>query len=232
MDIIIYILLCVLTIILLKFLLKINFKKAKELEKNKKLQEITDKLPENIDVAKEMLDMLDNKKVKIEEQKDTKTSLYIAITDKILIADLKDNYGRIGTVAHECLHSVQDRTLLLFNFIFSNITIVYYIRAIILTVCGVFTNYAMQIVILLIIGLIQFAIRAFLEIDAMTKSRYLAKEYILSKKVCTSEEMSDLIIEYDKINKMGISFIIYKLLSNLLIRIIIFNIIVLIVNGL
>ena len=67
-----------------------------------------------------MLEMLDNKDVQIEQAKDTKTSLYIAVTNKISIADLKDNYGRIQTIAHECMHSVQDRRLLLFNFIFSN----------------------------------------------------------------------------------------------------------------
>lgn len=33
--------------------------------------------------------MLDNKNVKIEEGKSTETSLYIAITNKILIADMK-----------------------------------------------------------------------------------------------------------------------------------------------
>ena len=47
------------------------------------MQKITDKLPENIEIAKEMLKMLNNKGVTIEQAKDTKTSLYIAITNKI-----------------------------------------------------------------------------------------------------------------------------------------------------
>ena len=217
--------LCFLTIILLKFLFKINLKEAKKLEDNKKLQEITDKFPENIVIAKEMLEMLDNKNVKIEEQKNTKTSLYIAITNNILIADLKDNYGRIGTIAHECLHSVQDRTLLLFNFIFSNITIIYFITAIILTICKVFTNNMLQVFIILLIGLIQFAVRGFLETDAMTKSKYLAKDYIKSKNICTNEEIEELIKEYDKINKMGISFYLFSMITSLLLKISIYIII-------
>lgn len=95
MEIYICLILYILTIISLKFIFKINFKQAKALEENEEMQKITDKFPENIEIAKEMLEMVDNKGVKIEQVKNTKTSLYIAITDKISIADLKDNYGRI-----------------------------------------------------------------------------------------------------------------------------------------
>ena len=112
------------------------------------MQKITDKFPQNIDIAKEMLEMLNNKNVNIEEATDTKTSLYIVATNKILIANLKDNYGRIQTIAHECIHSVQDKTLLMFNFIFSNFYIFYFIIAIILTAGKVFKNSMLQIFIL------------------------------------------------------------------------------------
>jgi len=216
------------TIILLKFIFKINYKKAKVLEENSSMEKITSKLPENREIAKEMLEMLDNKTVKVEQEKDTKTSLYIAITDKIAIADLKDNYGRIQTIAHECMHSVQDRRLLLFNFIFSNISIIYFITITILSICNIIKNNILQIVILLLCALIQFAVRAYLEIDAMIKSKYLAKEYMENKQLCTKEEIQNLINEYDKINKIGIPFIIDNLLTNALIRAIIYVIIAII----
>lgn len=225
MEKIICIILCVLVIILFKIIFKISLKKAKELEQNKDMQKITDKFPQNIDIAKEMLEMLNNKNVNIEEATDTKTSLYIVATNKILIANLKDNYGRIQTIAHECIHSVQDKTLLIFNFIFSNFYIFYFIIAIILTVCKVFKNSMLQIFILLMFGLIQFAVRAYLEIDAMTKSKYLAKEYIEHKKICSKEETSTLINQYDKINEMGIPFTLDNLLTTMFIKIIIFIII-------
>ena len=109
-----------------KVFFKIDFKKAEKLNENKELEKVTDKFPENVEIAKEMLEMLDNKGVTIEEGHNTKTSLYIAITNKISIADMKNNYARIQTIAHECLHSCQDRTLLLFNFIFSNINMIYF----------------------------------------------------------------------------------------------------------
>ena len=117
----------VITIILLKIIFKINIKKAKELKENERLEKITDRFPKNIEIAKDILETLNNKNVSIEEAKDTKTSLYIAITDKIIIADIKNNYARIQTIAHECAHSVQERRVLLANFAISNICILYYI---------------------------------------------------------------------------------------------------------
>lgn len=225
---IICLIICVLTIIIFKIVFKINIKKAKELEENKKMQIITDKFPENVDIAKEMLAMLNNKNVKIEE-KDTKTSLYIVLTNKILIADLKANYGRIQTLAHECIHSVQDKTLLLFNFIFSNISIIYFILAIILTLCKVYTNNMLQIFILTIFTLIGFSVRAYLEIDAMTKARYLAEKYMDKKNLCTNKEKEELLIEYDKINAVGIPFTLHYLITNELIKIIIYIIISIII---
>lgn len=219
---IICLIICALTIVLLTFIFKINVKKAKELENNKNVQIITDKFPENIDIAKEMLEMLNNKNVKIEQAKNTKTSLYIAFTNKISIADLKDNYGRIQTIAHECIHSMQDRTLLLFNFIFSNISIIYFALAIILTLCKVYTNTMLQVFILTMFTLINFSVRAYLEIDAMTKSRYLAEKYMNQKNLCTKDEQEKLLKEYDKINKVGIPFTLHYLLTNSLIRIMLY----------
>lgn len=220
---------CISTIILFKIIFKISLKKAKALEENKDMQKITDKFPENIEIAKEMLEMLDNKDVQIEQGKNTRTSLYIAVTNKISIADLKDNYGRIQTIAHECLHSVQDRTLLMFNFIFSNISIIYFIVITILSICNIIKNNMLQVFILLLFTFIQFVIRAFLEIDAMTKSKYLAKEYIEKKNLCTKKETEELINEYDKINKLGIPFTLDYLIANSLLRLSIYIIIAIII---
>lgn len=229
MESVVYIILLVLAIILFKFIFKINLKKAKALQENKELEKITDKFPDNVEVAKEMLDMLGNKGVKIEEAKDTQTSLYIAITNKISIADMKNNYARIQTIAHECLHSCQDRTLLLFNFIFSNINIIYFLVITILTIFKVINNQMLQIAILMLFTLIQFAVRSFLEIDAMTRAKFLAKEYMEKKKLCTDKEKEELLIQYDKINKVGIPFVVDNLLTNGLIRVLIYVIISLVV---
>ncbi len=229
MEEIIYLILLVLTIPLFILVFKLDLKKTKELQENKELERITDKFPKNIEIAEEMLEMLGNKDVKIEEAKDTKTSLYIAVTNKISIADMKNNYARIQTIAHECLHSCQDRILLLFNFIFSNITIIYFLIISALTICKVIQNQMLQISILMLFTLIQFSVRSFLEIDAMTRSRFLAKEYIEKKNLCSKEEKNKLLKEYKIINDTGIPFVITDLLINGLIRIIIYCIICIIV---
>ena len=225
MENIIYIILLIATIIIFKLIFKINLKKAKYLRQNKEAEKITDKFPENVEIAKEMLGMLGNEGVKIEEAKETETSLYIAITNKISIADMKNNYARIQTIAHECLHSCQDRTLLLFNFIFSNINMIYFFVISILTIIKVVNNQMLQIAILMLFTLIQFAVRSYLEIDAMTRAKFLAKEYMEKKKLCTEEEKETLLKEYDKINKVGIPFIVDNLLTSGLIRVLIYTIV-------
>lgn len=225
MEIIYFLILIILAIIFFKIIFKINIKKMKEKKENKELEEITDKFPQNVEVAKTMLEMLDNNSVKIEEAKDTETSLYIAVTNKISIADMKKNYARIQTIAHECIHSCQDRRLLLFNFIFSNINIIYFIIISILTILKVISNQNLQIEILMLFTLIEFSVRSFLEIDAMTKAKYLAKEYMEKIKLCTEEEKNKLLKEYGDINKIGIPFVIDNLLTTALIRVLIYCII-------
>ena len=225
----IYIGLLVITIILFWILLKINLKKAKEFNSDEELEKVTDKFPENIEIATEMLEMLENKGVKIEESKNTGTSLYIAVTNKISIADMKNNYARLQTIAHECLHSCQDRTLLLFNFIFSNINIVYFIIISILTICKIVQNQILQVAILMLLMFIQFVVRSYLEIDAMTRSRFFAKEYMEKKNLASKEEQERLLKKYKEINKFGIPFTIFNLIFNGLVRIIIYCIICIIV---
>lgn len=229
MENIVYVILLIITIILFKIIFKISIKKAKSLKENKEAEIITNKFPGNVEIAKEMLSLLGNESVKIEEAKDTETSLYIAITNKISIADMKNNYARIQTIAHECLHSCQDRTLLLFNFIFSNLNIIYFLAITILTIFKVINSQMLQMAILMLFTLIQFAVRSFLEIDAMTRAKYLAKEYIERKKLCTDEEKETLLKEYDKINKVGIPFVVDNLLTSGLIRVLIYAIISLVV---
>lgn len=225
MEIIYFLILIILAIIFFKIIFKINIKKMKEKKENKELEEITDKFPQNVEVAKTMLEMLDNNSVKIEEAKNTDTSLYIAVTNKISIADMKKNYARIQTIAHECIHSCQDRRLLLFNFIFSNINIIYFIIISILTILKVISNQNLQIEILMLFTLIEFSVRSFLEIDAMTKAKYLAKEYMEKIKLCTEEEKNKLLKEYGNINKIGIPFVIDNLLTTALVRVLIYCII-------
>lgn len=214
--------------VLLKIAFSIDTKEVEPLKENKDLEILTNKLPENTQIAKEMLEILGNQTVKVEVSKNSKTSLYIAITNKISIADIKKNYARIQTIAHECLHSVQDRRLLLFNFIFSNIIILYWLTISILTAIHVITNIAIPVFVLLLMATIKLAIRGFLETDAIIKSKYLSKEYMESKNILTEKEIISIIEKYDEINKIAVPFTILRILSASLISIFIYATIALI----
>lgn len=226
---IIVIALILVRIMLLKFIFKIDLKKVEPLKENKQLEEFTNKFPKNIDIAKEMLDILGNNKVKVKEVENTNTNLYIAATDTISIANMKNNYARIQVIAHECMHSIQDRRLLLFNFIFSNINIIYFIVAVILTITKVINNYMLQIFVLMLFAIIKLAVRGYLETDAIIKSKYLAEKYMQNKKIITNQEIESIIEKYDEINKISVPLTIVQLLTNSFICIFIYALITFVV---
>lgn len=233
MEYIIVLIIFLVSVIGLFFIFNINIKKLKQAGKNEKLDKIISKFPENKKVCETILEMIGNSKVKIKENenKENKSSLYIAISDTIFIANIKESYTRIQTIAHECLHSVQDRRLLLFNFIYSNIYILYFILSLILLVTGIEKNYYIQIIILTLMGFIYYAVRSYLETDAMTKARYLADEYMKKENnYITDEERKEIIEQYDKINKIGIPATNYILMTNCIIKIILYTIVAVIKN--
>lgn len=227
---------CLTTIGTLYFALGVNIKKIKEAVKNEKLDELTSKFPENEEICKDILKKLKNEKVTVKqnEDKENKTSLYIAISDTIFIANIKETYARIQTIAHECIHSIQNRKILLFNFYYSNIYLLYFIISIVLTIFKVYKNYNLQIIILLLMSVIYYVIRSYLEIDAMTKARYVAenymKEYIQRNKIATTEEVEELLNTYEEINKIGIPAYNFILIAKCILKIIIYTLIVIILN--
>ena len=165
-----------------------------------------------------------NGKVKIEENKNSDATIYIALTDKILIGNLKNSYTRIQTIAHECLHSIQSRKLLIFNFIFSNIYLLYFLIIILLNIFNKIENQMFYLEILTLFGLIYYSVRMYLENDAMIKAKYLAKEYMEEKNISSKEEIDETVKQYDKVNEIGIKFVNYQMLSGIIIKIMIFAI--------
>lgn len=225
MEFIILLIIFLVLTFILKFIFNYNIKEIKKLGKNEELDQIAKKYPDNIELCKEYLKKLGNEKVIIEESKESNASLYIAITNKITIANIKDTYTRIQTIAHECLHSIQDRKLLLFNFYFSNIYLIFFIAICILAILKYLPYKIMFLTILTFLGLIYYMVRMYLENDAMIKARYLAKEYIEEKKISSEEEGKKLINGFDEMNNVGIKCINYNLFLSVFIKNIIFCII-------
>ena len=150
MELVIVLIVLVIILIIGAFIFEVNLKKLKEAGNNKKCDDIVSKFPNNKEICEDILEKLNNKKVKITENNDKTASLYIAISDTIFIANISKTYTRIQTIAHECLHSVQNQKLLLFNYIYSNFYILYFILSVILTILGVFKDTKLQVIILTI----------------------------------------------------------------------------------
>lgn len=212
-------------VIILKYIFGYNIKKIKKLGENNELDEISKKYPSNIEMCREYLEKLNNQNVKIEENKDTEASLYIAITNKISIANISKSYTRIQTIAHECLHSIQDRKLLIFNFVFTNLYLIYFVIISILAMLNLLPYKLMFLNILLLLGLVYYSVRVYLENDAMIKARYLAKEYMEEKNISSIDEINKIVSGFDYINNIGIKCVNYNLFLGIMVKVLIFSII-------
>lgn len=229
MEYIVIISILIAILIALYFILEINIKKVKEIADNKRLNELANKFPENLDICKSILKDLNNENVKIEEEKESKTSLYLVMQNKIIIANNRESFTRIQTISHECIHSIQSKRMLMFNYIYSNFYLIYFALISVLTIFKIINNTMLQVEILTILGFIYYFIRDMLENDAMIKARYLAKEYMEQSKYCSVEEIKEIIDGYDKLNNIGIKGVSLNLFFNVIIKIVIYCIICIIV---
>lgn len=226
MESLIIFILVVITIVILKIMLGSNKKIIMQIANNEKLNNIVQKLPDNINICKDILKKLNNEKVKIEEQENTNCFYFIA-TDKIILNKDKKYFSRVQTIAHECIHSTQNKKILWFNYIFANLLNIFWLITMILTIAGVITQYALFSASILICIIIFYVIRSYLEIEAMTKAKYIAKEYLEENQV---KETDEIVEEYEKLNDIGIKYTCYKLISSKLYLLAIYTIMGCILN--
>lgn len=225
MEFLIVVIVLVIVILILKKVFNINFKEMKKMGANEKLDKATQKYPDNKEICKWYLKKINNETVEIEENIGRESCLYIAVTNKILIANMKNSFTRIQTIAHECLHSIQGKKLLMFNFIFSNIYLLYFIVTSVLAVFNGLPNNWLFLGILAVLSMVYLSVRVYLENDAMIKAPYLAKEYMQDVKISSKEEVEEIINEYNRINPAGIKGTNFQLFLNVSIKIIIFSLI-------
>ena len=195
MNLIITIMLLFIVLLVLVKVYDINIRKLKQFVEYEetKFNKLVEKYPSNIEICKSILKKLNNKDVKIEEDKNSKTCLYIVQTNKIVIADVKNSYTRIQTIAHECLHSVQKRKILLFNFILSNVYLLYFIIVEIFAITNKIQDSMLYISIMILLSYIYYFIRSYLEDDAMLKARFLAEDYMKEVNISSKEEIENII---------------------------------------
>ena len=209
-----------------------DLKTIKTLGFDKELVKKAQAFPDNATICKEMLQMLDNKEValKLEEGGKEKTTLYVVATNTIWIANIQDTFTRIQTIAHECLHSIQNKTTLWFQFLLSTFYPLYFIFISILTIVGVVHHPMIHTILLLACGIVFFTIRAYLEMDAMLKARPLAEAYMSSKTDIPSQDTQTLLQGYDTINSLGVRLTLLQLWIKPMLRVIIYCTIVIILS--
>lgn len=222
MEYIIIILASIAFLVILAFVLELNIKKLKSIGENKELDELTNSFPENIDVCKSILKMLGNEEVKVTEEKESKTSLYVVVNNSITIANIRNSYTRIQTIAHECVHSIQSKKMLWFNFIYTNIYMLYFLIVSLLTVFKVVNAPYIFLAVLIIMGMVQYFIRSGLETEAMLKARYVAKDYLEQNKICSSDDIERIVKQYDMLNSIGVKFVNFDILARNFIKVIIY----------
>lgn len=219
MEFVIIAIIALIAIIVLGYVFDYSRKELKCIGENEELDELAKAYPSNMEMCREYLKKVKNEKVQIEENEGAEASLYIAVTDKISIANIQKSYTRIQTIAHECLHSVQSRKLLLFNFWFSNVYLIYFITICVLMIFKLLPYKIMFLAIFLILSMIYYMVRIFLENDAMIKARYLAKEYMEEKEISLTQEIAKLLEGFDQINAVGIKCINYHFFMQIMIKV-------------
>lgn len=219
MEYVVLLIIAIIIFIILGIMFDVNIKKIKQIGEDKELDTLTQKYPGNIEICKWYLRKLKNENVKIEEDEKSNATLYLVTSNKIFIANLKNSYTRIQTIAHECLHSIQNKKLLWFNFIFSNIYLLYFAIIFLLGIFKVLPYKMLFMAIFLILSLVYYAVRTYLENDAMIKARFLAKEYMEDVKISTKEEIDKIIARYDELNDIGIKFTNFQFLSKILLKV-------------
>ena len=222
---------CVILLILLKNFLNIKFNNIKQLNYRgiEELEHLSVKFPSDEQMCKDILKKLNNNgdvKLKIDEEYNS--CLYTIFNNTITIGKFKQNYMKIQTIAHECVHSCQNKRTLWANFIFTNIYLLYFWIILILEISNNLYYADIHNIILVFLSFMQYIIRYSLENEAMIKARFIAKEYIEEKKILEDNEKQKLLVEYDEINNIGISFMNYYTISINIIKIIIFSVLVLI----
>lgn len=221
--IIIIIVVSILAILTVLLMMKMNVKELEKIALDSELNKIAEKYPSNIEICKTILKKLKNEKVQIEENSKSEATIYIAISNKILIGNMHKSFTRIQTIAHECLHSIQDRKMLIFNFIYSNLYLLYFVITTILLILNKLPNEMFFTCILLILSFVYYAIRTFLENDAMFKAEELAKEYMLEQEISSKEEIEKVVKGFKKINNGCIKGTNAQIFVNIMIKVILFN---------
>lgn len=163
------------------FLVIINFnemKKIKEQAIDEKYDRKIAMLPDNKQVCNELQKMI-NKECEIQLDDNTTSSAYIFFLDKIILSNneiSKKSFSRILFIAHECIHSIQNKNMHIANFTLKNAVNIFTIALFVI----LFMNKITVDILLtyFLVAFISFCINMILETDAIYRSIILARKYL------------------------------------------------------
>lgn len=153
---------------------------------DEEISPILKKTGDNEVIAREILSKLNNEHTKIEKNKDDKikASFYNSNIDKIVIKDTKDleDLSRVVHIAHECVHSIQDKKIQKIHFIVSNIQILYFLAIFIYFFYNKNTELRFSLLLVQVfVFFITFFIKVVLESDATYRAVLVSLEYLHDK---------------------------------------------------
>ena len=152
------------------------------------MENILSKKPQEI--CKEILELIDNKDVKVEVNSDEKSSLYVFLNNTIYIScnekkskdKEKSERSKLLVMAHECRHSIQNRVVQMLNFILSNLEIVLFVALLVMKVMFK-VNLKYVAFLYFLIAICSIFIRLFLELDAVINSVKIVTRYLFKNNV-------------------------------------------------
>lgn len=152
------------------------------------MNDILSKKPQEI--CKEILELIDNKDVKVEVNSGEKSSLYVFLNNTIYISGNekkskdkeKAESSKLLVMAHECRHSTQDKVFQMLNFALSNLEIVLFVALLVMKVIFKLNLKYVAFLYFLIVSCSIF-IRLFLELDAVINSVKIVTKYLFRNNV-------------------------------------------------
>ncbi len=201
------------------FLLIVNHKtlqETKELATNVSFDKITEALPNNEEICKEIQKQVGHE-CEIQLDSNAKSSAYIFFQDKMILSDTESsrkNYTRVLFIAHECVHSVQDKKTHWINFTLANIKNLYDFILFILLLFG--KGSLELIMISFLISFLSFYYRIILEADAVYRSVMVSKKYLGKKNLDSIAE------KYEEIIPKTIAGMYFSYISPILIKLAVF----------
>ena len=100
----------------------------------------------------------------------------------------------------------------------------------ILTIFKVIKYPMLQVVILILLSSVYYAVRSYLEIEAMTKAPYVAKQYMKKSEKISKEELEEVMKNYEALNKIGIPMTNFGLMLKVISKVMIYCVIVILVK--